>query len=59
MTSLLTGNVQIPETKLQSLLLFPAPERPGELARKLELTRLSEPKCLYGEKLNEKLTHPG
>ena len=51
MTSLLTGNVQIPETKLQTLLLFAAPERPGELARKLELTRLSEPKCLYGEKL--------
>ena len=30
------GGIQIPETKLQALLPFPAqpPERPGELARR-------------------------
>ena len=32
------GGIQIPETYLQALLSFPAPqpERPGELARRLE-----------------------
>ena len=33
------GGIQIPETKLQALLPFPAPppERPGQLARRLLL----------------------
>ena len=37
------GRIQIPETLLQALLPFPAPppERPGELARRLELPQAS------------------
>ena len=43
------GGIQIPESQLQALLLFPAPppERPGELARRLDLLghTIAHPHC--------------
>ena len=43
------GGIQIPERQLQALLLFPAPppERPGELARRLDLLghTIAHPHC--------------
>ena len=43
------GKIQIPEKQLQALLLFPAPppERPGELARRLDLLGhiIAHPQC--------------
>ena len=43
------GRIQIPERQLQALLLFPAPppERPGELAHRLDLLghTIAHPHC--------------
>ena len=58
MTSLLTGNVQIPETKLQSLLLFFRPGAPRRACSQARIDPTERAKVFIWRKVERKVNSP-